>query len=452
METTTINVPAFIDDRRISAFQYMVIGLCTLIMIVDGFDTQAISYAATLMAKEWGLTRAALGPIFSSSLIGLMVGYLAIPPLSDRYGHRRVIILSSIFFAIFTLLTATASGVTELIVLRFLTGLGLGGVAPSAIAMTGEYSPKRLRATFVLIIYCGFSLGFVLAGFMAAKLLPTLGWPSLFYLGGILPVVFAILMALFMPESLDHLVLRRGDMERVGAILRRIDAGFRSTAATVFSMGEREPGRLAVSQLFQQNRSLPTLLLWLVFFINLGEFYALQSWLPSVLRGMDYPMDKVALTTSLTTVGGILIAFVVGPCMDRLGPYLTVGILYICGAAAVILTGTLLHSAFWAVMVCTFLTGVCISGGQKSVIALAAIYYPASIRSTGVGWALGIGRLGGIAGPLAVGALFTAGWSATSVFFAAGLPLVVAGIAIFTIGLMNKRSAPALRPASSPAA
>lgn len=432
MAADSFDIPAFVDGRRVSTFQYVVIGLCAMAMIADGFDTQAISYAAPLIAKEWGLSRAILGPIFSSSLVGLMFGYLIVPPLSDRFGHRRIIILGTFLFSVFTLFTAFAHGLTELIVLRFLTGFGLGGVAPSAVAMTGEYSPRRLRATFVLVIYCGFSLGFIIAGYFAAKLLPDFGWTSLFLLGGLAPLALAALLIPILPESLDYLVLRRSDGERVAAILKRIDRTVGVSALTRFVAAERETGNV-VGQLFQQGRGLATALLWLVFFINLGEFYALQSWLPTVLRGLHYPMDEVALTTSLTTVGGILIVFLVGPCMDKLGPYATVGALYLAGAAIVALTGLAFAGPVWAVMTAAFLTGVCVSGGQKSVIALAAIHYPAGVRSSGVGWALGVGRLGGIAGPLAVGALFAAGWTPRAVFYIAGAPMLIAAVAIFVI-------------------
>ena len=171
----TFHVPAFINEKPIGASQYIITLLCGLVMFLDGFDTQSISYMAPQIAKEWGLSREVLGPIFSSALTGLMVGYLFLSPLSDRFGHRRMMLVSTIAFAVTTLITAFATNVTELIVLRFVTGLFLGSAIPSAVALTGEYSPKRLRATFVLIIYCGFSLGFVAAGALAAWMLPLYG-------------------------------------------------------------------------------------------------------------------------------------------------------------------------------------------------------------------------------------------------------------------------------------
>lgn len=434
MASDIVDIAAFIDERRVGRY----IGLCALAMIADGFNTQTISCAAPLIVREWSLTRATLGPIFSSALVGLMIGYLVLPPLSGHFGHRRLVILGTFFFGFFTLLTVFAQSLTALIALRFLAGIGLGGVAPSAVALACEYSPKRLRATFVLIIYCGFSLGFVIAGLAAAVLIPAYGWRSLFYVGGLAPITLAAVLVVLLPESLEYLAFKGASDVRIAAVLRRIDKKTALAANVSFAIAQKEAGSV-VHRLFQQRRGFATALLWLVFFINLAEFYALQSWLPTVLRGLHYSMDQVALTTSLTTVGGILIAFVVGPCMDRLGAYATVAVLYLAGAVVVSLTGLALSMPVAVVMAAAFLAGVCISGGQKSAIALAAVHYAPAARSTGVGWALGMGRIGGVVGPLAVGIALGAGWTPQMVFYAAGGPLLVAAFAVFAIARVRPR-------------
>ena len=217
------DVPTFINSRRVGAVQYGIIILCGLMMFLDGFDTQAISYMVPLMAKEWGMPREVLGPIFSSALAGLMVGYLVLSPLSDRFGHRRLIMISTVAFALLTLITVLAAGVTELIALRFTTGIALGAAIPSAVALTTEYSPKRLRATFVLAIYCGFSLGFVAAGAMAAWIIPLHGWRALLWIGAIAPLTLAVFVFIFLPESLDFLVRARAEPERIWRVVRRFD-------------------------------------------------------------------------------------------------------------------------------------------------------------------------------------------------------------------------------------
>ena len=200
------DVPAFINSRPIGAVQYGIVVLCGLVMFLDGLDTQAISYMAPMISKEWGLSREVLGPIFSSALTGLMFGYLVLSPLSDRFGHRRLILFSTVMFGLLTLVTLVATSVTELMVLRFLTGIALGAAIPSTVALTTEYMPERLRATFVLAIYCGFSLGFVAAGGLAASMIPLYGWRSMLWIGAATPLALAVFVYVFLPESLDFLV------------------------------------------------------------------------------------------------------------------------------------------------------------------------------------------------------------------------------------------------------
>jgi AAHS family 4-hydroxybenzoate transporter-like MFS transporter len=428
------DVPTFINSRRVGAVQWGVIVLCALVMFLDGFDTQAISYMAPLIAKEWGLPRELLGPIFSSALTGLMVGYLLLSPLSDRFGHRRLILTSTVAFGLLTLATVFVAGVTELMVLRFVTGVALGAVIPSTVALTTEYSPKRLRATFVLVIYCGFSLGFVAAGALAASIIPLYGWRSMLWVGAITPLALAVFVFVFLPESLDFLVRTKADPRNIWRVVRRVDQNLPPDCPDEFTT-EIEETRSAVGSLFQSGRSFGTIALWLVFGLNLAEFYALQSWLPTILANLNYPPGTVALATSLTTIGGIVAAFAIGPAMDRLGPYASLAVVYFAGVVFVALLGIAISAQPWVLLTAAFCAGFCVSGGQKSVIALSAIFYPAPIRSTGVGWALGIGRLGGIGGPLLVGVLLGYHLSAASLFYAAAVPLLFAGALVTFLGL-----------------
>jgi AAHS family 4-hydroxybenzoate transporter-like MFS transporter len=432
------DVAAFINSRPVGAVQYGIIILCGLILFLDGFDTQAISYMAPLIAKEWGLSREVLGPIFSSALTGLMVGYLVLSPLSDRFGHRRLIIIGTVTFALLTLITVLATSITELIALRFVTGIALGAPIPSAVALTTEYSPKRLRATFVLAIYCGFSLGFVAAGGIAAWIIPLHGWRSLLWIGAISPLTLAVFVFIFLPESLDFLVRTNAKPESIWRVVRSVDSALPNRGPCVFAT-EVEKKRSAVGSLFQSDRTLGTLVLWLVFGLNLAEFYALQSWLPTILMNLGHSLNTVALATSLTTVGGIVAAFVIGPAMDRLGPYGSLATLYFAGVVFVALLGPAVSAPAWVLLIATFCAGFCICGGQKSVIALAAIFYPAPIRSTAVGWALGIGRLGGIGGPLLIGVLLAYRLSAASLFYAAAVPMLLAGILVMLLGVKYKK-------------
>lgn len=429
----SLHVPSFIDTRPISVSQYGITFLCGLVMFLDGFDTQSISYMAPLIGKEWHLSHELLGPIFCSALGGLLIGYLFFSPLSDKFGHRRVMLISIVAFGAFTLVTIFTTNVTELIGLRFITGIGLGSAMPSAVGLTSEFTPKRFRATFVLAIYCGFSLGFVAAGAVAAWLLPLYGWRSLLWVGAVTPLGLAVFIYLLLPESLDFLIRNGSDSRRILTVLRRIDSSLGRESLGNFKTDPMDRNN-AVAKLFQSGRMFGTLLLWVVFFLNLAEFYALQSWLPPILTNLNYSLDSVALATSLTTIGGILAAFVVGPAMDRLAPFGSIAVLYLFGVIFVGAIGAALSSPEWVLMTATFFGGFCVSGGQKSLIALSAIFYPAPIRSTGVGWALGIGRLGSISGPLLIGLLLGWGFQPASIFYAAAIPMLISGIIIALLG------------------
>ncbi len=404
----------------ISRFQFTVALLSALVLFLDGFDTQAINYAIPMISREWNLPPATLGPIFSSALVGLMVGYLALSPLSDRFGHKRITVLSTAAFGLFTLATLAASSLSQLIALRFLTGLALGAAAPAVVALTDEFSPCSLRATFVLAIYCGFSLGFIAAGFAAADLMAANGWRSLFWVGAVLPLLLCPVLVFAMPESHDFLARTERAAGRTKVALDPVpDFGLRLAAAFDF---------------LREGRAAGTTLLWLVFAINLAAFYLLQSWLPTLLTQLHRNLGTTAAATSLSTVGGIATAFVVGPAMDRLGACRSLAGVYGVGAVGVALLGAALPSPAWQLYLATFCAGFCISGGQKSAIALATLFYPSHVRSTGVGWALGIGRVGGIGGPLLAGALLGAGWSPVALFHVVAIGMVIAALATAAIG------------------
>jgi AAHS family 4-hydroxybenzoate transporter-like MFS transporter len=403
-------------------------------MFLDGFDTQAISYIVPVLSKDWHLPREILGSIFSAALVGLMIGYLAIAPLSARFGHKRMMLTSTLLFAVFTMLTVFATNVTELIGLRFLTGIGLGAAAPSAVALTCEFAPKRLRATFVLLVYCGFSLGFVVAGLTAGTLIPAYGWRSLMLAGAIAPLALTLPLSWLLPESLAFLQRRPQGNERMRAVLQRLFPRVDVPPGSTFWLEDQNETRASVAALVRGPTSIGTVLLWLIFFLNLAEFYFMQSWLPTMMTGLKYSPSAIVWVTALPTIAGVLSAVPLGLAMDRVGPYVTLTVMYLAGWVFMWLVGGAFSGSIAWLMVMVFCAGFCISGGQKSVIALAAVYYPPNLRSTGVGWALGIGRLGGIAGPLIAGMLYSAHWTPAEIFRFSAWPVLVAGLGVFVMG------------------
>ncbi|HTA71217.1 MAG TPA: aromatic acid/H+ symport family MFS transporter [Bryobacteraceae bacterium] len=396
-----IDASAFIDSRKIGHFQILVAILCAIVMLFDGLNTQVIGYLGPVLAKDWNLPPSALGPIFSASLTGLMIGLLVIGPLSDKVGRKLAMVTSTVLFGCFTLLTAGAHGVPDLLFYRLMAGIGLGGALPNALALTGEYCPARRRATLVVIMFCGFSLGSILGGGLTATLVSRVGWRPVFLVCGALPLLLAPILIGVLPESLPAHAPATG---------------------------------LPVAQLFHSGRTLGTLLLWLVFFMNLMVFFFLQNWLPTVLTGSGLATETAVLISTLISVGGIGAGLSIGPMMDRFGPYPVLAVLYICGTILVASIG-FVSTSLPAIIAVTVGAGFSVSGGQKSVNALAVIFYPTAVRSTGVGWALGVGRIGSIVGPLLGGWMIARGWSNINIFEFASLPLLCAAAVVIAMGL-----------------
>src|SRR3978361_2039656 len=421
-----IDVAGFIDRQPVGGFQIKLLLTCAAVLFLDGFDTQAIGYVAPALAKEWGLSKAALGAGFSAGLFGLMIGALVFGPLADRIGRRKIIIFSTLAFGIGTLATAFISDVNTLLTIRFLTGLGLGGAMPNAIAMTSEFSPHRRRATMVMVMFCGFSIGAALGGLLAAALTPQFGWRSVCAVGGVAPLLLVPILALRLPESVRFLALTGQAPARVAELLGQIDRNAGFTSATKFVLHEPHIAGMPVLHLFREGRILPTLLLWVVFFRRLLYLYFLSNWLPTVLNDLGASVSSAALIGSMLQVGGVVGTFALGSIIDRFS-FRGLALVYFIAVFAVGAIGQLGHSVVFVTMA-IFAAGFCIVGGQIAANALAAAYYPTSVRSTGVGWALGIGRVGSIVGPLIGGMLLTMKWSTASVFMAAASAAMCAAL------------------------
>ena len=424
-----IDVADFIDQQPVGRFQLKLLLTCAAVLFLDGFDTQAIGYVAPVLAKEWGLTKGALGPVFSAGLFGLMIGALLFGPLADRIGRKRIIIASTLAFGIGALITAFVRDVETLLVVRFLTGLGLGGAVANAIAMTSEFNPRRRRATMVMIMFCGFSVGAALGGVLAAALIPQFGWRSVFVIGGIAPLLLVPILALRLPESVRFLALTGRANARVAGLLSRISPNVRFPPATQFVVHEPHLPGIPVLHLFREGRTLVTLLLWLIFFMSLLDLYFLSNWLPTVLNDLGVSVSSSAAIGSMLQVGGVVGTFALGSIIDRFS-FRALALVYFVAVFAVGAIGQLGHSIVFVTMA-IFAAGFCVVGGQIAANGLAATFYPTSVRATGVGWALGIGRVGSIVGPLVGGMLLTMKWSTAEVFMAAAAAALCAALAAF---------------------
>jgi AAHS family 4-hydroxybenzoate transporter-like MFS transporter len=429
--TPAIDLVDFIDREPVGGFQIRLLLTCAGVLFLDGFDTQAIGYVAPALAREWGLTKGALGPVFSAGLFGLMIGALVFGPLADRVGRKKIIIFSTAAFGLGALATALVQDLNSLLVIRFLTGLGLGGAMPNTVAMTSEYNPQRRRATMVMIMFCGFSIGAAFGGFLAADLIPRFGWRSVFIVGGIAPLLLLPVLVWRLPESVRFLATAGQAPERVAELLKRISPHSAFAPDARFVVHEARLAGIPVAHLFREGRTAATLLLWVVFFMSLLDIYFLANWLPTVLNDLGASVSEAVMIGSLLQVGGVVGTLALGSVIDRFS-FRALALVYFGAVFAVGAIGQLSHSAA-LVSIAIFAAGFCVVGGQIAANALAAAFYPTSVRSSGVGWALGIGRIGSIIGPLVGGMLLAAKWSTSAVFMTAAAAALCAALAALSL-------------------
>ncbi len=423
-----IDIADFIDRQPIGGFQIKLLLMCAAVLFLDGFDTQAIGFVAPALAKELGLTtRAALGPVFSAGLFGLMIGALVFGPLADRVGRKAIIIFSTAAFGIGALATVLAHDIPTLLVIRFLTGLGLGGAMPNTVAMTAEYNPLRRRATMVMIMFCGFSIGAALGGMLAADLIPRFGWRSVFLVGGIAPLIMVPILVWRLPESVRFVATTGHAPERIAGLLKLISPNTVFAPGAQFVVHEARLDGVPVLHLFREGRTAATLLLWVVFFMSLLDIYFLALWLPTVLNDLGATVSVAVLIGSMLQIGGVVGTFALGSVIDRFS-FRALALVYLVAVFAVAAIGQFGHAVI-PVSIAIFAAGFCVVGGQIAANALTAGYYPTSVRATGVGWALGIGRVGSIIGPLVAGVLIDAKWSTGALFMAAAAAAACAALA-----------------------
>jgi AAHS family 4-hydroxybenzoate transporter-like MFS transporter len=427
----TIDVADFIDQRPVGGFQIRILLMCFAVLLIDGYDTQALGYIAPALSQDWKLARGALGPVFSASLFGLMIGVLTLAPIADRIGRKKIILFSAVAFGIGSLATALVPDYNWLFAMRLLTGLGLGGALPNAIALTAEFSPHRRRASMVMVMFIGFSVGAAVGGFIAAALISGYGWRSIFVVGGIVPLVLAPLLAIPLPESIRYLTLAGNRDSEVAALLTRVAPDSSFSQGTRFTINEPAIAGMPVAHLFREGRTLATILFWVVFFMSLLDIYLLANWLTTILNDLGASVSTSAAIGSMFQVGGVVGAFALGNFIDKF-TFRAMSLIYLCTTAAIFLIGQSGHSIPLAT-VAIFLGGFFLIGGQNAANALSATFYPTMVRSTGVGWALGIGRIGSIVGPFVGGMMLARQVSTETLFTYAAVPALIACLASFAL-------------------
>ncbi|MDN0085661.1 MFS transporter [Crenobacter sp. SG2305] len=437
-----VNITTLINEQTFSRYHWLVLFFCFSILALDGFDTAAIGYVAPALVAQWGVSKPALAPVLSSALFGLAFGAMAAGPSADRFGRKNVLIVSTIIFAVFSGLTAYATGVASLSVLRFLTGLGLGAAMPNAVTLIAELAPAKRRSFVMNAVYVGFPLGAAAGGFVSAGVIPHYGWQGVFILGCLLPLLLLPFMARFLPESVSYMAAKQYPIEKIKAVLERIcgqDLSHVKQCVIGDAPAKGKVEKSALGLILSKSFLLTTLMLWVTYFMGLLIFYLLTNWMPLMMKDSGFSTEKAALLTALFPLGGGIGTLVSGVMMDKFNPSRVLSMVYVFAAVLLIAVGQSMGNIVqFAVLI--FLAGVMVTGAQASLPALAAPLYPTHSRATGIAWMLGVGRFGGIVGALLGGVLLGMKLPFSLTLSLLAVPAALAMLALWTLSVKTGRA------------
>lgn len=440
----TLEVNQVIDDARFTRFHWTVVWLCALLLVFDGYDLFLYGVVLPVLMKEWGLTPVQAGALGSYALFGMMFGAFIFGPLADRMGRKKGIAICFVLFTTATFFNGFAKSPTEFGIYRFIAGLGCGGLMPNAVALMNELAPKRLRSTLVAIMFSGYSLGGVLAAGLGIYMLPKFGWQSMFFSAAV-PLVLLPLILWKLPESVGFL-LRQGREGQARALLAQVDARAHLPVDTKLVLTDAKGAGVPMLDLVREGRASGTFMIWIAFFCCLLMVYALGSWLPKLMANAGYSLGSSLSFLLALNFGGMAGAIVGGWLGDRFSLPKVVVAFFAVGTVSIAALG--FNSPMPILYLLIFLAGATTIGTQILLYANTAQFYPLAVRSTGLGWASGVGRIGAIVGPLLGGTLMAAALPLQMNFLVFAIPGLVAALAMAYFILRYRPRDAAALPAS----
>jgi MFS transporter, AAHS family, 4-hydroxybenzoate transporter len=450
----TIDINAVIERIGLQRLAIFVLILAFVMMMADGYDFGTLSLAAPAILKEWKIARTEMGAVFSITFIGLLVGSLIYGWIADRFGRRFTIIFGVFNFAIPILLTIWATTVTQLSILRFIGGVGMGGIVPIAYTLVSEYAPRRMRSTVTVITNAGYNIGAALGGLIAAVSIPAYGWQSLYVIGAVFSFIMAAVMILWLPDSLWYLAQKHPDSPQLRRLAERLIGQPVASGTPVVAVdpsedrSEKASGRQGFLRLFEGSRGWATILLWLLFISDSLGFFFLASWLPVVMGDAGVAPSTASLMASLFVFAGLVGGFLIMRFLDSVGPIAFIALPIIGGPAELVMG---IHGLWQTyLLVSIAVAGVCLAGIHMAVYAIAVRFYPPSIRGVGMSSATAWGRAGGIIAPYVGGYLLAAHMPMQQLMMWAALPCLTTTILGMGLGLLYRRhfDAPASLPIS----
>ncbi|MCD2172128.1 MFS transporter [Rhizobium sp. C4] len=430
-----IDINEAIDGGPFGRFQWMIVALCGLLLIVDGYDVFVAGTVLPKLIAEWGLTKPQAGALQAWALFGMMFGALVFGPLADRIGRKKGIAISFVLFTCATIATGFARSPQQFEIFRFIAGLGCGGLMPNAVALMNEYAPKKLRGTMVAIMFSGYSVGGMVAAGLGIAIIPAFGWQWMFLVAA-LPLAMLPLILWNLPESPGFLI-RQDRQAEARVIYGKLFPNEHLADGDRLVFSEAKGASASVMELFRQKRAVPTVLLWVAFFCCLLLVYLLSSWLPKVLQEAGYAEKASLLSLFSLNFGGMAGAIVGGFLGDRFGLPRVVFCFFAAAAVSIGLIGSGLPAGLLFVSV--FVAGATTIGTQILLYASVAQLYTLSIRSTGLGWASGVGRIGAIVGPTLGGYLLAQELPLQQNFLLFSVPAVASALAMLVYAALSLR-------------
>ncbi len=421
-----------IHANDMTRFQITAVGVCIMINFLDGFDVIAIAFAAPEIARDWSLAPTELGVVFSSGLAGMVLGALFLSPFADRFGRRPLILLCLVIISAGMLASAAADSVGHLVTMRLLTGLGVGGMLASLTTMVAEYSSDRRRKLAISVLQSGYPVGGIIAGLSSAYLLGEFGWQSIFVVGGVLSLAMIPVVYWQLPESMDFLLHQRGPnaLSRINKLLTRMK---QTSLPELPALTLKQEPRASVFRIFASDYRKQTFAIWICYVMVMSGWYFILNWTPKILVDAGMTRDAGISGGMLISIGGVLGGLALGWLSSWVRiSWLGAGFM-LCSVLTMTVFGRL-GVDLTAMLLVTFLIGFFLAASMISLYTILPDLYEASIRNTGTGWALGIGRLGAVVGPYVAGVLMGAGWDRPSYFFALALPMLVSAAVLLWLG------------------
>lgn len=420
-----------IDTSPMSAYQWVIVAVATFLNALDGYDVLAMAFTATSVTTEFGLSGTELGWLLSAGLFGMAVGSIALAPFADRFGRRRILLLSLALNALGLFLSATADTPGQLGAWRVVTGLGVGGILATVTVVTSEYANTKHRGMAISIFTAGYGVGATLGGMGATQLIPAFGWRSVFLVGGVLTLTALGLVVAFLPESVDYLRVRRpaDAAAQLARIARRIGL---AGEVVLGAVPEAATQRNGLGRLLGRRYRTTSLLLWAAFFMVMFGFYFANSWTPKLLVESGMSEQQGIVGGLMLTMGGTLGSLVYGALTTRWNARRT--LMVFTGLASITLV---LFITTTSVPLLAFSSGVVvgmlINGCVAGLYTVSPQAYEPAIRTTGVGWSIGVGRAGAILAPITVGALLDAGWGPTQLYIGVAVVVLLAAVALLRL-------------------